>query len=118
LKTKLAEAVNAGLSRAIIDVSGGQEPEHDDHQAPLPDDADVPRTRDCSSRSWATPRSSRSCKGFEDTRNWSFFESMAEARAFLSNKNAASPGWMATPGRCGPNPPESAPSPDVSDSTR
>jgi hypothetical protein len=27
------------------------------------------------------------CKGFEDTRSWTFFESMTEARAYLSAKN-------------------------------
>jgi two-component system cell cycle response regulator len=31
------------------------------------------------------------CKGFEDTRNWSFFEAMLEARQFLSVKNVATP---------------------------
>lgn len=32
------------------------------------------------------------CRGFEDTRNWTFFESMAEARAYLSAKNPVSHG--------------------------
>ena len=62
LKTKLAEAVNAGLSRAIIDV------------------------QEVKSLNMTIISE---CKGFEDTRSWSFFESMVDARAFLSNKNAA-----------------------------
>ena len=89
LKTKLAEAVNAGLSRAIIDV---QEVKSLNMTIIKLLFQTMQTCRELAMQFSLVGNAQiiTECKGFEDTRNWSFFESMAEARAFLSNKNAAS----------------------------
>ena len=88
LKTKLAEAVNAGLSRAIIDV----------HEVKglnmtiiklLFQTMQTCRELAMQFSLVGNPQIVTECKGFEDTRNWSFFESMTEARAYLAAKAPA-----------------------------
>jgi two-component system cell cycle response regulator len=85
LKTKLAEAVNAGLSRSIIDV----------HEVKglnmtiiklLFQTMQTCRELAMQFSLVGNPQIVTECKGFEDTKNWSFFESMTEARAFLAAK--------------------------------
>ncbi len=91
LKTKLAEAVNAGLSRAIIDV---QEVKSLNMTIIKLLFQTMQTCRDLAMQFSLVGNTQiiTECRGFEDTRNWTFFESMAEARAYLSAKNPVSHG--------------------------
>jgi len=86
LKTKLAEAVNAGLSRAIIDV---QEVKSLNMTIIKLLFQTMQTCRELAMQFSLVGNAQiiTECKGFEDTRSWSFFESMTEARAYLSAKN-------------------------------
>ena len=88
LKTKLAEAVNAGLSRAIINV---QEVKSLNMTIIKLLFQTMQTCRDLAMQFSLVGNAQiiTECKGFEDTRSWSFFESMPEARAYLSIKNPA-----------------------------
>jgi len=83
LKPKLAEAVDAGVSRAIIDA----------HEVKglnmtiiklLFQTMQTCRELAMQFSLVGNPQIVAECKGFEDTRNWSFFESMNDARAHLA----------------------------------
>jgi len=87
LKPKLAEAVDSGLNKAIIDV----QPVKSLHMGVIK--LLVLAMQTC--REMGTqftmvgnPQIVSECKGFEDTRSWTFYESMEEAKAGL-NKSAA-----------------------------
>ncbi len=83
LKPKLAEAVDAGVSRAIIDA----------HEVKglnmtiiklLFQTMQTCRDLAMQFSLVGNPQIVAECKGFEDTRNWSFFDSMNDARAHLA----------------------------------
>jgi len=82
LEAKLAEAVNAGLSRALIDV-------HEVKGLNMTIIKLLLQTMQMChelAMQFALVGNANvitECKGFEDTRSWSFFESMVEARESL-----------------------------------
>jgi len=90
LEPKLAEAVNAGLSRAIIDVQEVKSVNMTIIKL-LFQTMQLCRELAMQFALVGNAHIIAECKGFEDTRNWSFFEAMLEARQFLSVKNVATP---------------------------
>jgi two-component system cell cycle response regulator len=88
LEPKLAEAVNAGLSRAVIDV---QEVKSVNMTIIKLLFQTMQLCRELAMQFVLVGNAQiiTECRGFEDTRDWSFFESMSEARAFLETKNLA-----------------------------
>jgi two-component system cell cycle response regulator len=88
LEPKLAEAVNAGLSRAIIDVQDVKSVNMTIIKL-LFQTMKLCRELAMQFVLVGNAQIITECKGFEDTRDWSFFESMSEARAFLEGKNPA-----------------------------
>ncbi|MDD2763117.1 MAG: response regulator [Opitutaceae bacterium] len=85
LKPKLAEAVNAGMTRAIIDVEEVKGLNMTIIKL-LFQTMQTCRELAMQFSLVGNPQIVAECKGFEDTRNWSFFESMNEARAYLAAK--------------------------------
>ena len=90
LKPKLAEAVDAGHNKAIIDI----------HQIKslhmgviklLMQAMQTCRELGMHFALVGNPQIISECKGFEDTRNWTFYESLDEAKANLGKTPAAAP---------------------------
>ena len=99
LKPKLAEAVDSGLNRAIIDIHLVRSL----HMGVIKILMQAMQTCRELAMHFTLVGNGRiiaECKGFEDTRSWAFFESLGEAKANL----AASAGASAAP-----NPPAAEP---------
>jgi len=90
LDAKLAEAVNGGLSRAVIDVQEIKSLNMTIIKLLL---QTMQTCRELAMHFALVGNAHiiTECKGFEDTRDWSFFESMAEARTFLSTAKPGTP---------------------------
>ncbi|HYC71880.1 MAG TPA: response regulator [Opitutaceae bacterium] len=90
LKPKLAEAVDAGHNRAVIDVSALRTL----HMGVIKQLVQAMQTCRELGMQFALVGNAAiatECKGFEDTRNWTFFDKAEDARASLGSAPAATP---------------------------
>lgn len=88
MKPKLAEAVDAGLNKAIIDVNALKAL----HMGVIKLLVQAMQTcRDLGTQYAlvGNPQIIAECKGFEDTRNWTFYESLDDAKANLGKQAPA-----------------------------
>lgn len=89
MKSKFAEAVDGGLNKAMIDLRQVKTLEMGGIKFLM---ITMQTCRDLAMQFALIGNASitAECKGFEDTRNWSFYETMEEARANLGKSGSAS----------------------------
>ena len=94
LKPKLANAVDAGLSKAVIDLQA-LKALHMGVLKLLFQAMQTCRDLGIHFALVGNPQIIAECKGFEDTRGWTFYESLDEAKANLGKSPTAAPSQLA-----------------------